>query len=430
MEQLLHHIWKYGLYDGNRCLTTAGIPFEVIDAGVYNPNAGPDFFNAKIKYGATVWAGNVEIHQQSSDWYQHGHHTDKTYDSVILNVVMKHDSEIYRTGGDRIDQFVMQVPEHIFNDYAFLQHHSPQTIPCAFRLHEINPLVLSDWKTALALERILAKAKRVKTLAERYAGNWEEAFYILLARSFGTGINSDPFERLARSLPLAYLLKHIDSLLQTEAFLFGQAGFLEEEGNEHPYYLLLRREYALLRHKFRLTPLPASMWRFARLRPGAFPQVRIASLAALLHTSPRLFSVFVGTPSLKELKELFAVKLSLFWENHYQFDRPSVDHNKGLGNQTVDSILINTLVPVLFAYAAQTGQVALEERAIGFLEELIPENNMYVRAWRECGLTIRNAFDSQAVLQLQKEYCDHHKCLYCRIGHQLLASAPKAITVV
>lgn len=422
MEQLLHHIWKYSLYDKGALYTTSGIPFEVIDTGIYNTNAGPDFFNAKIKYGATVWAGNVEIHLSSSDWYQHRHHTDKSYDSVILNVVMKHDSEIYRTNGDRIEQFVMQVPERVFNDYAFLQSHSPQSIPCGFRLHEINELVLDDWKTALALERVLEKSVRVKTLVDRYAGNWEEAFYILLARSFGTGINSDPFERLARSLPLGYLLKHSGSLLQIEALLFGQGGFLEDDTVEHPYYLLLRREYALLRYKFRLTPLPESMWRFARLRPAAFPQVRIAALASLLHAWPRMFSIFIGAGSLKEVKALFDIKLSLFWETHYRFDRPSIEHVKGIGFQTVESILINTLVPILFAYAERTDSIQLEERAVTFLEELMPENNMYVRAWRENGIPVRNAFESQAVLQLQKSYCDRKKCLYCRIGHQLLSS--------
>ncbi|MEG1586622.1 MAG: DUF2851 family protein [Bacteroidales bacterium] len=420
MEQLLHHIWKYALYEGKELHTTSGDSFEVIDAGIYNPDAGPDFFNAKIRTGITVWVGNVEIHQHSSDWYQHRHHTDKAYDSVILNVVMQHDSEIYRTNGEKIAQFVMQVPDRVMDDYSFLQDHSPASIPCAFRLGQINPLLLSDWKTALGMERVLAKSSRAKILVDRYAGNWEEAFYILLARSFGTGINSDAFERLARSLPLSYLLKHIDSLLQTEAFLFGQAGFLEEDYPEHPYYRLLQREYALLRSKFRLTPLPRTMWKFFRLRPSSFPQVRIACLASLLHTYPRLFSSFIQATSIDKLKEPFQITLHAFWENHYQFDTVSVDKNKGLGFQTVESILINTLVPVLFAYAERTDQPLLEERAICFLEDLKPENNVYVRNWREAGMKIGSAFDSQAILQLQKEYCDKKKCLYCRIGHQLL----------
>lgn len=428
MEQLLYHIWKYGLYEGKELRTTSGERFEVIDAGIYNPNSGPDFFNAKIRSGHTVWAGNIEIHQYSSDWYQHQHHKDKTYDSVILNVVMRHDSEIYRTNGEKIDQFVMQISDRLLSDYAFLQDHSPSVIPCAFRLGEISEVILSDWKTSLGMERILNKSERVKLLVDRYAGNWEEAFYVLLARSFGTGINSEPFERLARSLPLSYLLKHIDSLLQTEAFLFGQAGFLEDEECRHPYYQLLQREYALLRAKFRLTPLPRSMWRFFRLRPASFPQVRIACLAALLHTYPRLFSTFITAGSLQELKKPFQISLHAFWENHYQFDSVSVEKNKGLGFQTVESILINTLIPVLFAYAGRTDQVVFEERAVDFLESLSPENNMYVRAWQSAGISVKNAFDSQAVIQLQKEYCDQKKCLYCRIGHQLLASESKCRT--
>ncbi|MGL4292379.1 MAG: DUF2851 family protein [Bacteroidales bacterium] len=423
MEQLLHHIWKYGLFGQKELTTTSGDLFEVIDAGIYNPNAGPDFFNAKIRCGKTIWAGNVEIHQSSSDWYQHRHHTDKAYDSVILNVVTRHDSEIYRTNGEKINQFVMQVPDRVMDDYAFLQDHSPDVIPCGFRLSEINGLLLDDWKTALGMERILNKSNRVKQLVDRYAGNWEEAFYILLTRSFGTGINSEPFERLARSLPFSFLLKHIDSLLQTEAFLFGQAGFLESDTIEHPYYKLLQREYALLRVKFRLTPLDRSVWRLSRMRPSAFPQVRIACLAQLLHRSPRLFSVFIACRSLKELKKLFELELHAFWENHYLFDQVSVEKNKGLGFQTVESILINTLVPFLFAYAERMDETEPEERGIAFLEEMLPENNVYVRRWREHGMKVRNAFESQAVIQLQKEYCEQKKCLYCRIGHQLLACA-------
>lgn len=420
MEQLLCHIWKYRLFDQSNLRMTDGEPFEVIEAGTFNRDAGPDFFNAKIRTHKAVWAGNVEIHEKSSDWYLHRHHQDKLYDSVILNVVLTHDSEIYRTNGEKIRQFVLQIPPRAFEDYAFLNAHSPGTLPCAFRLSEVNELFMADWKTALATERILAKADRVKTWVDRYAGNWEEAFYILLLRSFGTGINSEPFERLARSLPSNYLLKHIDSLLQTEAFLFGQAGFLQEDC-DHPYYLLLQREYSLLRTKFHLTPLLKENWRFFRLRPSAFPHVRLACLAALLNKYPRLFTTFLDARSLDDLKALFQVHLHAYWENHYQFGEPSPEKNKGLGLQTVESILINTLIPVLFAYGERMNDASVEERAIDFLEKMAPENNVYIRNWREAGVKVRNAFESQALLQLQKEYCEKHKCLYCRIGHQLLA---------
>ena len=277
----------------------------------------------------------------------------------------------------------------------------------------------ADWLASLATQRLIQKAERIRGYSQRYASDWEGAFYISLYRSFETGVNGDAFERLGRSIPFSYLLKHIDSLLQTEAFLFGQAGFLEGD-NEHPYYLLLKREYALLRHKFGLKPLPASCWRFFRLRPGAFPHVRIATLASLLHHHRRMFSVFTEAGSMEELHRLFDVKLSIYWENHYQFTDPTCDPVKGIGRQTIDSILINTLAPLLFAFGESTGNVAMEERAVRLLEELPPENNRYVRAWKEVGIIPKNAFDTQALLELQQSYCEKRKCLFCRIGHHLM----------
>lgn len=419
MEQLMYHVWRYRLFTTRSLMTTDGIPFEVIDPGLRNSDSGPDFFNAKLKFGDTVWAGNLEIHNRSSDWYHHGHHRDESYDNVILNVVSTHDAEVYRTNGDKIRQFVLPLSEELLDDYNYLTTRPEETVPCAFRFRELEPLILSDWKSALATERLLEKANRIKGLVDRYQGNWEEAFYIVLCRSFGTEINSDAFERLARSLPFNYLLKHIDSRLQTEAFLFGQAGFLEEE-NDHPYYCLLQREYRLLRTKFRLKPLPVTMWRLFRLRPNAFPQVRIACLASLLYRQKRLFSIFMEAESPDALRKLFRVELHAFWENHYQFGQVATEKAKGLGSQTVDSILINTLVPMLFAYGERTCNRMLEERAVAILEQMAAEDNRIVRMWKQTAIGVENAFDSQAVIQLQREYCDRKKCLFCRIGHQLL----------
>lgn len=420
MEQLLQHVWKYRLFDTGTMYTTDGVSFELIDPGRHNLNSGPDFFNAKIRMGDTVWAGNVEIHQSSSDWIAHRHDRNPAYDNVILNVVMRHDLDLVTTNGRPIRQFVMRIPDSILQDYEFLSARKEGCIPCAFRLPDIPSLLKADWITSLAMQRLMNKADRIRLLSERYASNWEEAFYISLCRSFGTGVNGDAFERLGRSLPFNYLLKHIDSLLQTEAFLFGQAGFLEAP-YEHPYYILLQREYALLRHKFRLNPLPASCWRFFRLRPASFPHLRIATLASLLHHHKRLFSAFLEADSLDDIRKLFDVRLSYYWEKHYRFCNEAEEQVNGIGLRTIDSILINTLAPLLFAYGESTGNHLLEERATAILEELPPENNRYVRGWREVGMRPLNAFESQALLELQREYCDARKCLYCRIGHQLLA---------
>lgn len=420
MEQLMYHLWKFRLFQQTDLYTTEGIPFEIIDPGIRNFNAGPDFFNAKLRIDNTLWAGNVEIHQASSDWFRHGHHTDKNYDNVILNVISKHDASISRTTGETIRQFVMPVSAGVLSDYEYLRSRPEQDIPCAFRFHELNPLQLADWKNALVTERIISRSERIRNLTMRYQGNWEEAFYIILSRSFGTGVNSDAFERLARSVPFNYLLKHSDSLLQIEAMLFGQAGFLETPA-EGAYYESLQREYQLLRTKFSLNPLPVTMWRFFRLRPNAFPQVRIALLALLIHTHRRLLPIFLNASSLDELRELFRLETSDFWRTHYQFQTVSGKVRiRYPGAPLVDSILINTLIPFLFAYGEAMGNFHLEEKAFDFLLQIRAEDNRYVRLWRSTGIGVDSAFDSQALIQLQKEYCDRRKCLYCRIGHQLL----------
>ena len=382
----------------------------------------PDFFNAKIKYNGTVWAGNVEIHCKSSDWYAHSHDKDVKYDSVILNVVMNHDSEVYRTTGDHISQFVIDIPQSLINEYSLLCKREMNIIPCSARLYEIDALHIADWKSSLASERIINKAKRFYELVKYYKGDWENAFFVIFCRSFGTGVNSDAFERMARMVPLRHLLRHIDSQLQTEAFLFGIAGLLEEDCTE-PYYLLLKREFDLLRQKFSLNTMSRSDWRFFRLRPTAFPHIRIAILCNILHNNQNLFDLFVNTGSLDELMKLFKVELNLFWDNHYQFTDKSPEKIKGPGRQTTESIIINSLVPAIYAYGEYLNEISLKEKAYAILESLPAENNLFVRNFRDAGISVSSAFDSQAVIELQREYCEKKKCVYCRIGHQLLSTS-------
>lgn len=424
MEQLMYHVWKYRLFDTENLRTIDDEPFEIIDTGLQNNDAGPDFFNAKLKIGDTIWVGNVEIHVNSSDWFRHNHHTNEVYDSVILNVVSVYDLELCRTNGQKIDQLIMRIPDAVVTDYELLKTKHSNQIPCGSRLRELNSMLLIDWTTALAVERIQSKGDRIKQLVTLHADSWEDAFYVVLCRSFGVGINGDGFERLARSLPFNYLQKHIDSLLQTEALLFGQAGFLEDQF-DHPYYILLQREYQFLRHKFKLTPLPKSVWKLLRLRPSSFPQLKIAFLASLFHKHRRLFSIFIDADSPDKLRKLFDIELHLFWENHYQFSHSSIAINKGMGRQSIDSVLINTLAPLLFAYGEFTADYVLQERALQILESISPENNRYIRNWAEVGLVCKNAFETQALIQLQRAYCDTRKCLYCRIGHQLLSRTQK-----
>lgn len=425
MEQLLYHLWSSGKFHSADMRLTDGTPFEVIDAGLRNFNSGPDFFNAKISIANTMWAGNIEIHQSSSDWYRHNHHKDKNYDNVILNVVMKHDSEIYRTNGEKIQQFVLPVSKDIMDNYDFLVRERGDEIPCAFRLSELDAVTVTDWITSLSLERIIEKANRIRSIKDRYMGDWQQALFILLARNFGTGINSDPFERLARSIPYTFLLKHIDSPLQTEAFFMGQAGFLDYDDKlsftEHPYYILLKREYKFLASKFRLVPIAMSNWHLFRLRPSAFPQIRIAALASFVQKNTDIVSAFLSAQGIDGLRSLFKVSLNPFWDTHYRFEDSSPERVKALGFATVDTIILNTVIPFLLSYGDFTGDDKLKEKALELAENIPPENNRIIRNWQEAGIYSKSCFDTQGLIQLQKEYCDKKKCLFCRFGIKLLS---------
>ncbi len=420
MEELLYHVWRHRLYSNPELHCVDGTPIEILSPGVHNKDSGPDFFNAKIRVDSTVWVGNVEIHDYASQWYQHNHHTDKAYDSVILHVVHHSDTTIQRSNGQDIPQFELLISPSITTDYQSLRNHSSDEYPCFAVTSQLSPLLLSDFIDGLGMERLQSKADTYLDMLKRYKGDWEEVFYIILARSIGTGINSDAFERLARSIPRSTWLKHSNSLLQIESMFFGQAGFLSSETIEHSYYIMLRREYAFLSHKFHLDPLPSVIWRSFRTRPSAFPQIRIAYLCALLYDHPRLFEECMNAQTTGQILDLLNVAHSSFWDDHYHFAYASKKGSKRIGRTTLNSILINAYVPMLYAYAIYNGNVGLTEKAISILESLPPEDNVYVRHCRNAGIPVRNAFDSQAVIQLHREYCQRDKCIYCRMGHQFL----------
>lgn len=420
MEELFQYLWKYGLFAHHALKTVDGKSIEIIDAGTQNRDAGPDFFNAKVKIGETVWAGNVEVHLRSSDWLKHRHDTDKRYDSVVLNVVEVCDTALYRTNGELIPQLVIPFPVEVREHYKHLIENA-SVIPCRHQLNEVDPFLISSWKNALLTERLERKTEAIQQLLDQNKQNWEEAFYITLLRSFGLGVNNDAFERLARSLPLGFVQKQADSLLQVEAFFFGQAGLLDEENPDNAYLSLLKREFAFLRNKFSLNPIAKEAWRFLRLRPANFPHIRLAEVAVLYHQTPALFSQVMAIRQPEEFYDLLKVECSAYWQTHYDFVSESVSKPKRIGKTTLQVALINAVVPMMFAYGRSTGDEELCERAIMLLETMKPEENGIVREWRGVGVEVASAFDSQAVIQLQREYCDRKKCLYCRIGHRILS---------
>ncbi len=416
-ESILHYIWQYKLFSTLNLKTTDGQPVEVIDSGKLNTDAGPDFFNSKIKIDGTLWAGNVEIHNLSSDWTKHHHISDKAYDNVILHVVNKADSPVFRTNGIPVPQLELEVPEFIMKNYTGLLN-GRKWIPCADKIHQVPLLLINDWKNALLIERMEQKTEMIEVLLLQNSNHWEEAFYVSLARSFGFGTNSQAFERLARSLPECILAKHKDDLFQLEALLFGQAGFLEKTEND-TYQSALKKEYRFLQTKYHLNPVDISEWKLLRLRPDNFPHVRLAQFAALTHRSSKLFSKVIASGSIVQLKAMFDCEVSDYWKTHYIFGKESLESKKRLGMKSIDILLINTVVPFLFAYSKRKNNVS--ENALGLLELISSEKNAIIRKWEELGVSSASAFDSQALLQLKKNYCDEKKCLRCRIGHKVLS---------
>ena len=401
--------------------TTTGEPVEVIDAGLPNTNAGPDFFNAKLKIGGTLWVGNIEVHILASDWMRHGHDKDAAYDNVILHVAETVDCEVFRANGIPVPQLQLSCPESVRQRYDELSHAEIYP-PCYSILSSLPKLTVHSWLSALQVERFEQKARAIVARLEHCNNHWEDVFFITLSRNFGFGLNGDAFEAWASRLPFRAIDKHRDNLFQVEAFFFGQAGLLDEElPDADGYYLKLQKEFRYLQHKFELSaPMAATQWRFLRLRPGNFPHVRLAQLANLYYKEQSLFSRIMEADTLEVVRKLLAVTTSPYWEEHFNFRKVSSSCEKQVGKNAQNLIVINTVIPFLYAYGLHKADELLCERATGFLESLKAEDNHIIRHWSGAGLPVSTAADSQALLQLQKEYCDKKDCLRCRFGFEYL----------
>lgn len=418
-EDILQYIWKFQCYNNSELKCTDGRALFIFHAGSQNANQGPDFSQAKIKIDDTIWAGNIEVHIQSSHWNLHKHSGDSNYDNIILHVVWNHDAEIKDISGNNLPTLELKsrVSKLLLEKYRQLLL-NPRFIACENQLNDINPLTLSNWKQRLVVERLLTKSSAILEDLKKANGHWEEVFWWHIAANFGIKINSAVFKQIAQSVPVSILSKHKHNLLQLEALLFGQAGLLEGDFEEK-YALMLQKEYHFYQKKYGLRQASGELF-FLRMRPANFPSLRLAQLAKLIYESEHLFSKLKETDLVKDVRKMFDVVANDYWHYHYLFDRKTDYKEKRLGKQMIDNIIINTVVPVLFAYGVHKGENIYKEKAISWLEMLSPEKNAITKGFSNLKLENKNAFDSQSFIQLKNEYCQYKLCLQCSIGNSIL----------
>ncbi len=422
MEKLMQYAWQHRLLKSGKMTSTDGLDVEIIDPGWINTDAGPDFFNAKIRIGDRLWAGNVEIHVKASDWYRHRHNLDPAYDSVILHVVAEDDMQAKTSTGRVLRQMVMKCRPEIVELYKRLLSEGKLDLICAGYISGMPSLHLIGWIDSLAFGRIQDKADRIDTYMAMTCNDIEQSLFATLSRALGFGHNSTELERLALTTPLSILRKHADSQLSLEAILLGRAGLIPDD--IHGQYVdSLREEYRFMARKFSLTPVAGLTWKMSRMRPQNSPCRRIAMLAAFVSDGFRLMSRILDCRSADDCRRLFDISLKGFWNTSFSFNAKPVDAARTLlSKSSVNSLVINVVVPTLYHYGSMTGDEAMCDRAFDMLRNLPPERNSVVSLFSDAGIRCDDAFTSQALIQLRRNYCERRKCLFCRIGCRMISS--------
>ena len=423
-EEFLHYLWKCCLYDEDTLCDNDGNKIIVLHPGEYNRDSGPDFFNSRISIAGTEWAGNVEIHTRSSHFDSHGHNRDNAFNNVILHVVAENDKRIFNARGEELLTVEMKFDAALYDKYLNLVNY-PNVIACQNDIGKLDIFYIKHWLNSLVVERLMEKSASVLKIYSMTGNDWEETFYRVLTRYFGFRVNTEPFEMLANALPFKIIRKHTDNRFQVESLLFGTAGMLDEglfrEALDDQYYKDLIREYKVLSSKYSLQPLHGWIWKFSRLRPVNFPTLRISQLSAMLAVTGGLFSRTLETGDVKQLKEMFGVSASDYWDDHYVFGKKSRRIRKNTGTQATEILLINAVIPVIFAYGQFRDQRDVCEKALNILENIHPEENSLINEWKSSGIDSESAFYTQGLIQLRNEYCRKRRCLDCRIGSKLIS---------
>lgn len=419
-EDFLHYIWKYKKFELNKLTTTQGDPVLVTAVGQHNYNSGPDFFNAQLKIGNQLWAGTVEIHIKSSDWFLHNHEQDKAYDNVILHVVWEHDTDVFRKNNSALPTLQIKdfVQKDILISYKKLLSKSGKWINCENDFASVNDFVLKHWMERLYFERLERKTETIRALLLETKNDWEAVFFMLLAKNFGLKVNGDAFFSIAKSINFSVIRKSQANQQRLEALFFGQAGLLHHDF-EDGYYLSLVKEYEFLKQKFKLNNEPVITPHFFRLRPPNFPTIRLSQLASLYFQHQHLFSKVLETEDSDAFYKLFNVSTSSYWKSHYTFQKTSQASPKTLTKSFIDLLLINTVLPIKFCYAKEKGQ-DVDALIIKIASEIASEKNSLINAFDGLKKVSNSSLDSQALIQLKTEYCSKNKCLQCAIGNYLI----------
>ena len=418
-EDFLHYIWKFKKFDSLNLKSVQGELITILKTGDYLELAGPDFFNAHIEIGNQKWAGNVEIHLKSSDWYLHNHEKDPAYKNVILHVVWENDTAIFRENNTEIPVLVLKdyVSKEIIENYKALV--SQKTwIYCERQLKDIDRFVFKNWQERLFFERLERKSKFIAQLLEETNQDWEAVLFCLLTKNFGLNTNGNSFLQISMAIPFSVIRKESFEIENLESLLFGTAGLLEVE-KEDVYYKDLKFRYFYLLHKYQIEKTYTEPLQFFKLRPDNFPTIRLSQLAALYHKHQNLFSKIIELKSVDAVYRLLSVSASSYWQNHYQFDKESPKKSKTLSKSFIDLLIINTIIPLQFTYSNIMGE-SISEDLIDFMNEVASEKNVIIDKFNSFGIQSKTAFESQTLLELKNEYCERKSCLKCAIGLELL----------
>lgn len=420
-EEFLHYLWQYQLFDKQYLQTNSGETICIEKIGHHNINSGPDFLEAKIQIGKELWVGSVEIHLKASDWYVHNHETDPKYDNVILHVVWEDDIPVFRKNNAPVSALEIKglVPKYIWNNYRHLFQKSNKWIACENLLEQIDAFTWHGWLERLYIERLENKAADIEKLLVNSVNDWEAVLFRLMAKNFGLKVNGSAFFSLVNTLDFSIIRKERTEKIKLEALLLGQAGLLEKQLDDS-YYVDIQEIYRYQQHKYRLKSNTESV-QFFRLRPSNFPTIRLSQLANLFSINQSLFQKLMNANDVTALYDLLQTKASSYWDSRFVFGKESKKSIKKSTKSFIDLLLINTIIPLRFAYQKHRGNHNVEG-LFSLLQELKSENNSIIRKYEELGIITKSAMDSQALLTLRNKYCTEQRCLECAVGLQILKS--------